>query len=250
MLQMKLEGKNAIITGCRRGIGRAIVQKFAENGCNIWACARTPDPAFEQDMAGIAAVNGIWIRPVYFELTDPDQIKEGIRTVFAERKPLDILVNAAGICELGLFQMTPMDRIRTMFEVNLFSVMELTQYALKGMLRAKKGVVVNIASIAGLDVGPAICSYGTSKAALIHFTKNLASETGRQGIRVNAVAPGPADTDMVQIVRDKVGENLLLHAAMERLAKPEEIADAVLFLASDDASFINGQVLRVDGGSK
>ena len=119
------------------------------------------------------------------------------------------------------------------------------------MSRQRRGAIINVASISGIDVNPTNCTYGSSKAAFIHFSKVLASEVGKIGIRVNAVAPGPTETDMIKTVQNVVGDDHLLErCAMERCATPQEIADAIVYLASDYASFINGQVIRVDGGSK
>lgn len=117
--------------------------------------------------------------------------------------------------------------------------------------QAKSGSVINVASISGIDVNPTNCTYGSSKAALIHLSKILASEVGQIGIRVNAVAPGPTETDMIKTVQDVVGsDHLLERCAMGRCAMPREVADTIVYLASDYSSFINGQVIRVDGGSK
>ena len=117
------------------------------------------------------------------------------------------------------------------------------------MSRQKSGSIINFASIGGIDAYPAHCAYGATKAAIIGFTKSLSTEFAQQGIRVNAIAPGATETDMIDIFDAKSGGNLLKNCAMKRKAKPSEIANAVAFLASDEASFINGQVLRVDGGS-
>lgn len=246
-----LSGKNAIITGTNRGIGHAVVEKFAREGANVWACARTKTEDFELDMKKIAEECNVEIQPVYFELTDENQIKEAVKSIYKSKKCVDILVNVAGVVNASLFQMTPMNELRNVFETNFFGPVCLTQNILKIMNRQKSGVIINIASISGIDVNPTNCTYGSSKAAIIHFTKVLASEVGKLGIRVNAIAPGPTETDMIKSVQSVVGdEHLLERCAMERCAKPGEVADVVVYLASEYASFINGQVIRVDGGSK
>ena len=245
-----LTGKNAVITGANRGIGRAIVEKFAANGCNVWACARTPREAFEQDMEALAEQYHVWIRPVYFDLSREDDVKAGFKEIYQTKEPIDILVNNAGLVHAALFPMAPMEEIRKLFEVNVFSVMELTQLVLKRMMRQKSGVILNMASVAGQDAVATNSIYGSSKAAIISFTRILAAEMAAYGIRVNAVAPGPVRTDMIELLEQKMGDDLLMHTAMGRLAEPEEIAETVLFLASSKASFINGQVIRVDGGLK
>lgn len=246
----ELENKNAIVTGANRGIGNAIVKKLAENGCNIWACARCKNEEFEEQMEQIANENNIRITPIYFELTNEEELKASFKEIYKTREPIDILVNAAGIVNADLFQMTTMNTIRNVFEVNFFSAIQLIQLVLKVMSRSKSGSIINISSIAGIDANPTNCTYGSSKAAMIALTKILASEVGNMGIRVNAVAPGPTDTDMIQTVKDKVGDSLLERCAMGRMADPEEIANVVLFLAGDKSSFVNGQVIRVDGGAR
>lgn len=245
-----LRNKNAIITGTNRGIGKAILRKFAENGCNIWACARKKNEEFENEIEEIAKINNVQITPIYFDLSSEESIKEGFKQIYIKRRPIEILVNNAGIGHSALFQMTTNSKIREVFEINTFAVMEITQLALKSMTRQKHGSIINISSIAGLDSYAAHCAYAASKAAIISFSKSLATELALQGIRVNSIAPGATDTDMIPIFEEKANGNLLKNAAMNRYAKPEEIAEVVLFLASDKASFINGQVIRVDGGSK
>jgi len=242
--------KNIIITGANRGIGKAILEKFAENQCNIWACARSKNEEFERKIEEIAIANSVSITPVYFDLSSEESIKEGFKQIFKEKRPIDILVNNAGIGHSALFQMTSMSKVREVFEVNIFAMMELTQLVLKVMTRQKYGSIINIASIAGLDAYSAHCAYSASKAAVIAFTRSLAAELAMQGIRVNAIAPGGTETDMIAIFKEKADGNLLKNAAMNRLAKPEEIANVALFLASNESSFVNGQVIRVDGGSK
>lgn len=248
---MDLANKNAVITGANRGIGNSIVKLFAQNGCKvIWACARKQDDSFEAEMTALANENNIEIIPVYFELKNQEEILNAVKTIRGKKVNIDILVNAAGIVHAETFSMTSMDTMREVFEVNYFSAAYLCQLISKLMLRQKSGSIVNISSIAGLDTHPTNCVYGSSKAALISFSKILASELAPYNIRVNTVAPGPADTDMVKKVKEKVGDNILNNCALNRLARPEEIANAVMFLASDSASFINGEVIRIDGGEK
>ena len=163
-----LKGKNAIITGARRGIGRATVEVFAENGANIWACARMEDAAFEADMAGLAEKYGVWIEPVYFDLTDAVQMKQAVKQIQSAKKPVDILVNNAGaIADSTSFTMTSLEKMKEIFDTNFFSQMQLTQYIARFMMRQKSGSIVNLASIAALDGEPGQLEYVGSKAALI-----------------------------------------------------------------------------------
>ena len=124
---MQIQGKNAIVTGARRGIGRAIVQEFAENGVNIWACASKYDEAFEEDMRQLSEVNNVWIKPVYFDLKSEDEIKQSLREVIAEKKPIDILVNNAGVPSGGLMQMTSMNTLREVMEINFIAQIAIIQ---------------------------------------------------------------------------------------------------------------------------
>ncbi len=243
-----LKGKNSIITGANRGIGHSIVRLFAANSCNVWACARTPNEAFERQCAELAEQSGVWIKPVYFDLSSEEALKEGFLGIFREKLPIDILVNNAGVCHSALFRMTPLRTIREHFEVNVLALMGLTQLVLKVMTRQRSGCIINMASIAATDPSQTNCLYGSTKAAVIAFTQNLATELGTEGIRVNAIAPGPTETDMLSIYGDTAKTGLLGNCVMGRNARPEEIAEVALFLASERSSFINGQVLRVDGG--
>ncbi len=245
-----VNGKNAVITGANRGIGRAMVEKFASEGYNIWACARKSSKEFEEDMFSVSEKYNVWIKPIYFELDSSDSIKAGYMQIRKDKLSVDVLINNAGVCHAEIFQRTSISTIKDIFAVNTFAVMEFTQYILKNMMLQKSGSIINMASIAGIDADPTNCAYGTSKAAVISFTKILASEVAPSGIRVNAIAPGPTDTDMVSVVKEKVGDAILSHSSMKRFAKPEEIADIALFLASESSSFVTGQVIRADGGGR
>ena len=255
-----LEGKNAIITGTNRGIGNAIMHAFALAGCNIWAGVRdVENKVFLDEIDTLAKENNINITPIYLEMSDENVIKDTFQKIYKSHVPIDILVNSAGIAEINLFSMTSMKKMREIFEVNFWGAVYLTQLVLKSMYAHVRKIdrnidksIVNIASIAGLDANPGNSSYGVSKAALIHFTKILASEVGQSGIRVNAIAPGFIDTDMLNEFNKKVDSLNWMRErfAMQRYGKPEEIANLAVFLASERSSFINGEIIRIDGGSK
>ena len=242
--------KNVFITGAAGGIGKALIKIFASNNYNIIAHCRKPDKEKEIYFDEIKKEYGIEIYPVYFDMTDYNAMKTSVLNLFQKKVNIDVLINNAGVAHGGLFAMTPVSKIKEVFEINLFSQMELTRLVLKIMTRKKSGSIVNISSIAGLDLAAGNSAYGVSKAALAAWTKTLAAEFTGSGIRINAVAPGLTDTRMAVKKKKKAKQEMISASAMNRLAKPEEIAQAVFFLTSDAASFINGQILRVDGGAK
>ena len=248
---MRLHGKTAVITGCNRGIGKACVEKMASEGVNIWACYRTKNDEFERYLSEIAEKNHIIIRSLVFDMTDEEGMKAAFETIRKTKEPVDILVNNAGIVYTGMYQMTDVSKAQELFEINACAGMRLTQYILKLMTRQKSGSIINIASSGGIDCNPGRVAYNMSKAAVIAATKTLAAEVGNRGIRVNAIAPGLTETDMaMQNTPEDVMNDTIRNTALGRMGKPEEIANVVSFLASDEASYVTGQVWRVDGGMR
>ncbi|MCR5518547.1 MAG: SDR family oxidoreductase [Lachnospiraceae bacterium] len=244
-----LENKNAIITGAAGGIGKSTVECFAENGANIWACELRSNESFEKDMKEISEKYGVWIETVYFDVTDEEQVKTAVKQIRSKKVSVDVLANVAGIVAPSTsFVMTDMSKIKKVFEVNFFALTLLTQYVSRLMIRQNSGSIVNIASIAGIDGDPAQYEYAASKAAVIGGTKKLARELAPNNIRVNAIAPGMIQTEMGTHIEDDLRDEILAKVMMKRMGRPEEIANAIAFVASDMASYMTGQVLRVDGG--
>lgn len=237
-----------IITGSNRGIGKAMVEAFTAAGYNVWACARKTDPEFESWLIETEKKTGVWIKPVYFELSDTDALNAGIQSIIDDGQPIDVLVNNAGISTVGLLSMSKVEDIENLFAVNYFAMLRIIQKVSKRMSRQHQGVIINMGSNAGIDPQPGKIAYGSSKAAVMMMTKCLAKELGPMGIRVNAIAPGPIETEMIHQYKDDVLKNLASESALRRLGTTDEIAKVAVFLASDQASYINGEIIKVDGG--
>lgn len=247
-MRESFQGKTVFITGTNRGIGKAILEAFAERGAKLIAHARKPSQEFENALLNLSQKHNVSITPIYFDLNDTEAMKTAVKETLTIGK-INILINNAGTQHGGFFLMTPVRKMQDIFEINLFAQMRLTQMLLKPMLAQKSGNIINIASISGLDMKPGHSAYGVSKAALIAWTKVLAAEVGSSGVRVNAIAPGLTDTDGGEFMETKAKSAMLEASVLKRLGKPEEIASVTCFLASDAASFVNGQIIRVDGGS-
>lgn len=244
-----LNGKNAIITGARSGIGLATLQLFAKQGANCWAVVHRDDPDFLDKVKSLQEQYKVWIRVVNIDLSDSDSIKSGIKEIIQEKKSIDVLVNAAGIVSPNrLFSMTSMADIRKVMDVNFFSVLETIQLVARVMQRQKSGSIINIASISAWGEDTSQLEYAASKSAIVIATKKLAREFGIHGIRVNAVAPGLTETKMLDGMNEDALTDIKKGMALHRLGKAEEIADVICFLASDSSSFITGETVKVDGG--
>ena len=245
---MLLQNKTAIITGSNRGIGKAVLETFAENGADIFACARKESDEFSNVTARLAEKTGVFITPVYFDLAEGEQVKSGIKSILSSKKQIDILVNNAGVASGSFLQMTSLKDLKQVFEINFFSQILFTQGISRYMTRFKTGSIINIASTAGLIGDAGMTSYGSSKAALMFATKTMATELGEMNIRVNAIAPSITKTDMFDQMEEKARSKLINASALKRPAEAVEVANVALFLASDLSSYVTGQVLRVDGG--
>jgi 3-oxoacyl-[acyl-carrier protein] reductase len=233
-----LEGKTALVTGGSRGIGAAIARELARAGATVTLSYRSG-----KDEAGEVA-REIGAAAVQADVSDPESAKQLVERV----ESLDLLVNNAGLTRDGLLARMPDDDWRTVIETNLGGVFHTCRAAARMMMRRRAGSIVNISSVVGLHGNPGQTNYSASKAGIIGFTKALARELGVRGVRANVVAPGYIDTRLTDAIADELKETMLGSTPLGRFGKPEDVAGAVRFLCSDEASFITGEVLLVDGG--
>lgn len=224
-----------VITGGSRGIGKEIARRFIEQGAIVYSMARTTC-----DIEGVKSVEV----DICKNIADA---KKKLMMVSKECGGIDIFINNAGIMEDALIGMISTENIQKQFQMNVFSLIELSQLAARIMKKKKKGAIVNISSIIGTNGNAGQAVYSATKGAVISFTKSAAKELAQDGIRVNAVAPGIIATDLIKNVPDECMKERISKIAMGRPGRPEEVAEAVLFLASDKASYISGQILGVDG---
>jgi 3-oxoacyl-[acyl-carrier protein] reductase len=233
-----LEGKTALVTGASRGIGRAIALELGRAGANVVVGYRSGKDEAE---AVAAEIGG---RAVESDVSDP----ESARSLVEQAGDVDILVNNAGITKDGLLARMPDDDWRAVLETNLSSVFYTCRAVTRGMMKKRAGSIVNLSSIVGVHGNWGQTNYGASKAGIIGFTKSLARELGSRNVRANVVAPGYVKTQLTDVLPEQATKAMLDSTPLGRLGDPEDVARAVRFLCSDDAAFITGEVLLVDGG--
>lgn len=240
---MRLKDRVALVTGGARGIGRATAEVFLKEGAKV--CIVDVDEAI---VAEAAKELGGGTLGFVMDVTNRKSVEDGVAKINAELGPIEILVNNAGIIRDA--QLSKMDEsdFDAVISVNLKGVFNTTQIISKQMVERGKGVILNASSVVALYGNFGQTNYVASKSAVIGMTKTWARELGRKGVRVNAVAPGFIETRMTEGIPDKVMEKLAAMVPLQRMGKPSEIANAYLFLASDEASYVNGHVLSVDGG--
>ena len=246
---MLLKNKTVVVTGCNRGIGKKILEVFSANGATIFACVRNITEEFKTFLNGIKKNFDNKIIPIQFDLNDEGQIKEAASNILSSNLSVDILVNNAATIHTALFQMTSIKKLKEIFETDFFSQTLFTQYILKSMIKKKSGSIVYISSSSALDGNEGRSAYSSAKAAMIAQAKVLSREVGIYNIRVNTIAPGLTDTDMMKKNTPKeLVDEVISRISLKRIAYPEEIAKVALLLSSDLSSYITGQVIRVDGG--
>jgi 3-oxoacyl-[acyl-carrier protein] reductase len=244
---MSLKGRTAVVTGSTSGIGHAIARALATAGANV--VVNGLGDAKEIDKA-VRAVAEHGTRVVFdgANMLRHNQIAGMIEKAEKELGAVDILVNNAGVTRDGLLARMPDDDWRTVLETNLSSVFYTCRAVTRPMMRKRAGSIVNISSIVGVHGNWGQTNYGASKAGIIGFTKSLARELGSRNIRANVVAPGYVKTQLTDVLPEEATQAMVAQTPLGRVAEPHEIAGAVRFLASDDASFITGEVVLVDGG--
>ncbi len=236
--------KTAIVTGGSRGIGKAIAVELARDGCYVIVNYRSNDDAAAETIAMIRNAGGDG-EAVRFDVADSAEAEKAINDIVGRFPVIDILVNNAGITADNLFLMMSETEWDAVIATTLKGFYNMTKPILRKMLRQKRGSVVSIASVAGLIGNKGQANYSAAKAGLIGASRSIASEIAKKGIRVNVVAPGLIETDMIKEAPVEFIKNII---PMGRIGKPEEVAKVVRFLCSDDASYITGQVISVNGG--
>lgn len=242
-----LYGVNAVITGCNRGIGKAILENFAKNRANIFAVVRRTDQSFQDCVNELMEKHNIFIKIFEADFADEGQVIECAKSIRKEKKDIHALINNIGVAlPQNSFMMTKLSTIKEVFQINFFSPMLFTQQLVRTMIKGG-GSIVFISSSAAFDGGANI-EYSASKAAIIGEVRRLALELEKFKIRVNAIAPGLTDTEMAGMLSEDDQKIASGMSIMGRKGKPEEIANAAAFLASNLSSYITAQVIRVDGG--
>ncbi len=244
-MNIDLTGKVALVTGASRGIGEAIARRLGEAKATVLCAARSRE-AVEALAKSISEAGGT-AHGVELDITAPD-VRDRVRELIEKHERIDILVNNAGITEDDLFLRMKPDAWSRVLQTNLDSNFHITQEVVKKMIRARWGRVINISSVVGLMGNPGQTNYAASKAAVIGLTKSLALEIGSRNVTVNAVAPGFIQTAMTESLEGQSKEALESRIALRRLGTPDDVAYGVVFLASEQASYITGTVLNVSGG--
>ena len=240
---MSLEGKIALVTGASRGIGRAIAEILAERGATVIGTATS-----ESGADAISAYLGDHGKGFALNVTSPESIEVTLKQIKEQYGDIDILVNNAGITRDNLLMRMKDDEWQDIMDTNLTSVFRLSKAVLRAMMKKRHGRIISIGSVVGTMGNAGQTNYAAAKAGLLGFTKSMAREVASRGITVNAVAPGFIETDMTKALNDDQRAATLANVPAGRLGDPREIAAAVAFLASDEAAYITGETLHVNGG--
>jgi len=244
---MLLKGEIALITGGSRGIGRACSIALAREGAEVIVNYVSNEAAAMKVCDEIKSFGGS-ASTLKFDIGNPTETQEALQALLKEKKLISILVNNAGITCDGLMMRFPLSDWDSVINTNLRGAFVTSQAVIRSMMKERRGSIIHMSSIVGLTGNPGQSAYCAAKAGLIGLTKSMAKELASRNIRVNAIAPGYIETDMTGVLTPEQKEGILTSIPLGRVGKPEEIADAVVFLASSKANYITGQVLPVDGG--
>ncbi len=244
---MLLKNKKALVTGSSRGIGRGIAEKFLKEGAEVWGLCSKPSAA-KEELENLAKENGTLFHEIYADVGNAEQLTQIVKDALNQSGGFDVLINNAGITRDTLSFRMKKEMWDDVIRINLTSVFLICQIISNDMIRKRSGSIINMASIVGIHGGAGQVNYAASKGGLIAYSKSLAKETGSRGVRVNAIAPGFIETDMTNAVNEDLRKTWVEGIPLKRAGKPEDVANAALFLASDLSTYITGQVLGVDGG--
>ena len=240
---MELKGKNIFITGSTRGIGLAMAHKFASLGANIVLNGRRE---IGEELISEFSDYGVQVIPISGDVSDSTDAKRMVEEAIEKLGSVDILVNNAGITKDKLMLKLTEEDFEQVLKVNLVGAFNMTQAVLKPMTKARQGAIINVSSVVGLIGNVGQANYAASKAGLIGFTKSVAREVAARNVRVNAIAPGMIESDMTDVLSDKVKEATLAQIPMKRLGNTSEVAEVATFLARQE--YLTGQVIAIDGG--
>jgi len=242
---MNINGQTALITGAGRGIGKTIAVKLAESGSDIAIADMNP---VSDDVLREIEKNGTKCLAYQLDVTDVEAVDSVVKKIIDETGGIHILVNNAGITQDNLFMRMKPEQWSQVIDVNLNGVFHVTKAVIRTMVKQHSGRIINISSVVGFSGNPGQVNYSSTKSGLIGFTKSLSREVGTRGITVNAVAPGFINSAMTQALNESQQQAILCQIPLGRMGEAEDIANAVAFLASEEASYITGTVLHVNGG--
>ena len=249
MKLVDLKNKTIFITGSDKGLGKIFIEYFAKNKSEIISCARKKTKEHQIFCKSLSHQYNIKIHNYYFDLENENEILKNLKLIINHFSKIDVLINNAGSNFTSLIEMTSFKNLKKIHNINFYSIFIITQKLLRLLKKSSQASIVNISSSASIENNIGRFAYSSSKVMLNSFTKTLSKEVGRYKIRVNAIAPGLTDTKMMNLSTTKKNiENTISRVSLNRIGTPEEIANLVLFLSSNLSSYINGQVISIDGG--
>ena len=240
--------KTVLITGGSRGIGKAVAMKFAENGYQIiinYVSDKTDTEQLKKELLQVGAADILLIKA---DVSNSEDVKNMVKESIEKFEKIDVLVNNAGITKDNLLMRLSEEEFDKVIQINLKGTYLVTKEVTRYMMKKKKGSIVNLASVVGVAGNAGQCNYAASKAGIIGFTKSVAKELASRNIRANAVAPGFIETDMTNVLKDEIKENINSQIPLKRMGTAREVAELVYFLGEDSSSYITAQTINVDGG--